>query len=336
MPLAEKTGMTLNSKLFRGDTALEACQVRDSAHIVEGARGPHVTKIQSAMVTLEGAAIESAEIDMAIYGRSTAAAVLEYKRARKIVNPAYQNQADNIVGKMTITRLDADVAEAERRTCGRCCPDPVRGGPPASALATAQFAIGETVRQFPALLATVFQLVRVNGQVGPTAFQLFRDLPPRANELLAPFGQRVAAVAGFSFSSPKKTAFDDISRIEGIRRQAEAAMPNLKKVLRVIVIPFCSSSDDAIDDTKNNAVSHGQATFIEGFENFMLLNANIIRPDRGTLLHEMIHCSRGDMMLESAHREEVAANIFSSSGIRNRLLPEHAAILQNADFSFRR
>jgi hypothetical protein len=41
--------MPLQSKLFRGDRALEACLVNDSAHITEGAAGGHVGKIQTAL-----------------------------------------------------------------------------------------------------------------------------------------------------------------------------------------------------------------------------------------------------------------------------------------------
>jgi hypothetical protein len=38
--------MALQSKLFRGDAKLEAALVSDSAHIVQGAIGSHVGKIQ--------------------------------------------------------------------------------------------------------------------------------------------------------------------------------------------------------------------------------------------------------------------------------------------------
>ena len=48
------------------------------------------------------------------YGPSTTAAVLAYKRARKIINPAYQTAADAIVGKMTIAALDADLVKLQK------------------------------------------------------------------------------------------------------------------------------------------------------------------------------------------------------------------------------
>ena len=49
--------MALRSKLFSGDTKLEAAAISDPAHIVPGAVGPHVGKIQQALIKLDGAAI---------------------------------------------------------------------------------------------------------------------------------------------------------------------------------------------------------------------------------------------------------------------------------------
>ena len=43
------------------------------------------------------------------YGPSTAAAVLAFKTRRNIINRAYQTKADNIVGRMTIAALDAEM-----------------------------------------------------------------------------------------------------------------------------------------------------------------------------------------------------------------------------------
>ena len=40
--------MALQSKLFRGDPKLEACLVNDKAHVLQGARGEHVSKLQQA------------------------------------------------------------------------------------------------------------------------------------------------------------------------------------------------------------------------------------------------------------------------------------------------
>jgi peptidoglycan hydrolase-like protein with peptidoglycan-binding domain len=92
------------------DTKLEAAAVSDQAHITKGARGDHVRKIQLALIRLNGAAID----DDGVYGPGTAAAVLAFKTRRNIVNRAYQRTADDIVGKMTIAALDAEMLVAER------------------------------------------------------------------------------------------------------------------------------------------------------------------------------------------------------------------------------
>ncbi|HUP79555.1 MAG TPA: hypothetical protein VM260_13470, partial [Pirellula sp.] len=60
--------MALQSQLLRGDAKLDATAVSDPAHILPGARGPHVAKIQQALIQLDGAAITA---DGA-YGQGTA------------------------------------------------------------------------------------------------------------------------------------------------------------------------------------------------------------------------------------------------------------------------
>jgi peptidoglycan hydrolase-like protein with peptidoglycan-binding domain len=102
--------MGLQSQLFRGDTKLQAAAVSDPDHITPGAAGPHVGKIQRALIQLDGAAIAQDSI----YGPATAAAVLAFKQQRNIINRRYQTQADNIVGKMTIAALDREMLEKER------------------------------------------------------------------------------------------------------------------------------------------------------------------------------------------------------------------------------
>jgi peptidoglycan hydrolase-like protein with peptidoglycan-binding domain len=101
--------MALRSKLFRGDPKLEAAAVSDPAHIVPGSAGPHVGKIQQALIKLDGAAI----VVDSVYGPATAAAVLAYKQKRNIINTARQTKADNIVGTMTMASLDAEMLATE-------------------------------------------------------------------------------------------------------------------------------------------------------------------------------------------------------------------------------
>jgi hypothetical protein len=104
--------MALQSQLFRGDTKLEAAAVSDPAHILPGAKGPHVGKIQFALTELDDADITQDSI----YGPETAAAVLSYKQKRNIINRSFQAKADNIVGKMTIASLDREMFAAENLT----------------------------------------------------------------------------------------------------------------------------------------------------------------------------------------------------------------------------
>jgi hypothetical protein len=101
--------MTLQSNLLSGDRALEACSISDSAHVTKGAVGDHVSKIQAALIILDGARISPDELAATKYGLSTAAAVLSFKKKRNIINRSYQNQADDIVGKMTIAALDREM-----------------------------------------------------------------------------------------------------------------------------------------------------------------------------------------------------------------------------------
>ena len=108
----------LQSAFFKSDSKLEACLIRDSAHITEGAAGDHVSRIQAALVRLDGLLIEASEVRAKLYGPSTAAAVLRFKRKRNIVNRSYQTQADNIVGKMTIGQLDRELFQLEHGRLG--------------------------------------------------------------------------------------------------------------------------------------------------------------------------------------------------------------------------
>jgi peptidoglycan hydrolase-like protein with peptidoglycan-binding domain len=113
--------------LFRGDPKLEAAAVSDPAHIVQGASGEHVRKIQQALIQLDGARLEPD----GKYGPATAAAVLAYKKKRNIINRSYQTQADNIVGKMTMAALDREmlVKESELPDLGRLLSELFRGDP---------------------------------------------------------------------------------------------------------------------------------------------------------------------------------------------------------------
>ena len=104
----------LASRLFSDSIELSAAAVEDRAHVVPGALGRHVGKIQAALEILDDADIPLEEWVTMRNGTGTASAILRYKEKRKIINPAYQSRADNIVGKMTVARMDNELLEAER------------------------------------------------------------------------------------------------------------------------------------------------------------------------------------------------------------------------------
>ena len=101
------------SRLFRGDKRLAACLVDNAKHVKQGDQGPHVAKIQCAVLMLEGGFIDGQEAAQMRYGPTTAKAVLAYKTRRRIINFSYQMRADDIVGKMTMRALDEEMAVAE-------------------------------------------------------------------------------------------------------------------------------------------------------------------------------------------------------------------------------
>jgi hypothetical protein len=81
----------LKSKLFAGDARLNACLVDNAKHVTLGDRGPHVSKIQSAVLMLDDVSIAGAELAQRRYGPTTAKAVLAYKTRRQIINKSYQS-----------------------------------------------------------------------------------------------------------------------------------------------------------------------------------------------------------------------------------------------------
>ena len=68
--------MPLTSILFKNCKKLQACAIRNSDHVTQGARGEHVARIQKALNLLDDAGLD---LD-GIYGPLTASAVLAYKR----------------------------------------------------------------------------------------------------------------------------------------------------------------------------------------------------------------------------------------------------------------
>jgi peptidoglycan hydrolase-like protein with peptidoglycan-binding domain len=115
--------MPLVSNLFKDNDALQACLVLDSKHVVPGSFGEHVKLIQIALQDLDNLKIDPVELADKRYGPSTATAVLAFKKKRRIINYAYQETEDNIVGKMTISRMDQEMHDRQYipRSVSRVC-----------------------------------------------------------------------------------------------------------------------------------------------------------------------------------------------------------------------
>jgi hypothetical protein len=165
--------MSLQSQLFRGDPKLEAAAVSDPAHILPGAVGQHVAKIQQALLKLDGITIDPGELQSSRYGPSTANAVLAYKKKRNIINRSYQTQADNIVGKMTIAALDKELVGKQGPPT---LPDPLAN--PAESVRIQALLVKERPGVRRMIETTLQSLDEVQ-----TAFQVFHEDPARSNSL---------------------------------------------------------------------------------------------------------------------------------------------------------
>ncbi|WID96883.1 hypothetical protein QO058_00895 [Bosea vestrisii] len=111
--------MPLRSKHFtepKRNARLEQCLISDPAHVTRGSSGDHVVLIQQALNKLRDLpGGEDFRLRVSgVYGTETADAVLDFKTTREIVAASRQGAADNVVGKMTIARLDDEMATLER------------------------------------------------------------------------------------------------------------------------------------------------------------------------------------------------------------------------------
>lgn len=107
--------MPLQSTWFRGNNRLQLCLDVDASHVRKGDRGDHVTLIHGALGVIDNLQVPQGEKATQTYGEGTANAVLHYKQKRSIINRSYQSHADNIVGRMTIGVLDAEMLLLERK-----------------------------------------------------------------------------------------------------------------------------------------------------------------------------------------------------------------------------
>jgi hypothetical protein len=320
----------LLSSTLRDDQALQTCLVRDQAHVVPGAQGPHVAKIQRALLLLDQAHIDANDLRTKRYGPSTTAAVLAYKRKRKIINPAYQTSADNIVGKMTIARMDEELLAAERRiTLNVVCHDRGAGGsfalaqpPPAALRITAPSA--------PINHAKVLDIVLQRTENVKAGFDdRIPTLMARARLLMRGHGldfaqglPEIGPVVPYEDFVHPGLAVDTFA----VREASERVLPGRDRTLRVI---FCFFKLDA---TAFGVTDGGKLTST-GPERrkFSLINILKKHEDDGTLLHEMIHAAYPQPKFD---HDGDRRSIFSESvSGRDRLPDVHAAQLAAAYFA---
>ena len=310
--------MALSSTLFRGNRALQACAVQDSAHVTPGARGEHVGKIQFALFAVDGLRIDRTELAQQRYGPSTAAAVLAYKKKRQIINRSYQNAADDIVGKMTIASLDKDIRRQELlpKPPGDCALSPPGGagvpilGGSASrrslALAGSRTANVTAPRQFNGLVRVFFQItLRAAMENG---YPLSANIE-RARDCLFEHGITLSVEFrnGFAdtlqFSEPVLNSFGSVGdNVDQLRTISENARPGVPGVFRVIV---CQMVGDSAGETFRNRRVGGRIV-----PPFALLNSQIIDRAHSTLIHEMIHASNNGPV----RHDDNPASVFFDHG----------------------
>lgn len=332
--------MALRSNFFRGDRALESCLVLDSAHIVPGAVGDHVNKIQMALLVLDNTTIVRGELTTKLYGQSTAAAVLAYKNKRGIINRSYQTQADNIVGKMTIDRLDREMLAREQRDHGRpSCGDEIGGGGGAGfqfgaplnasrlGVTGSQSQIAQT--QFPRKFLSIHWQRTAHPASAAASATLFSLLVQKAIALLIPFNMQMSSNANALTETVPHNGIVGVnhSSADVVRRVAEQVSPPNPRAIRVIVCPF-PDGDDAFAFTSGKGFD---STFQATVDNYILINANKRRDDRCTLLHELVHAATN--LGEDRHDKDNVGSVFSVETTRSLLKPEHARALNQAFFA---
>jgi len=346
--------MALQSKLFKGDPKLEACEVHDAAHLTLGAQGLHVAKVQSALFALDSLRIDRSELLSQKYGPSTAQAVLAYKTRRQIINFAYQKTPDNIVGKMTIVRLDRDFSLWEQTHKGT---NDCRGGqttaPSGAGLTSRGPAAGPSFALTSAgkpasirglsggppkinkrMLLVYCSITRAaaleDGYPLAASVEFARDrLFEHGMSLSLQFGPATGARFADTINFPDRIILDE--HVALLRKASEDVRPGFPSILRAIV---CRRSPNGnLGETFRDIEVGGSR-----FPPFILLNSENLSLDHETLLHEMIHAAL-PRELARLHDPERFSCFFefgrTQLGDTNRsvLKPERAAALSNGFFA---
>ncbi|MDQ6640601.1 MAG: hypothetical protein M3Z15_13200 [Pseudomonadota bacterium] len=255
-----------------------------------------------ALFALDRLNIDREELVAQFYGGSTARAVLAFKTKRQIINRAYQSKPDNIVGKMTIARLDREMFffEATNRPSGECDIAPRGAAPalrsgltssPALGLAASKALVGDgPAGRKPQLNRALRIYCSITKRAAlETGFPLAAHIE-KAKELLAGFGMTLSLeftpLRGTGFGDTINFPFGQVGpeEIPLLRKASEDTRKGSPTILRVIVCP--RSPNEGPGETFRN-VSVGGVLFPP----FVVLNSTTASRDSATLLHEMIHAA---------------------------------------------
>jgi len=298
--------MALSSKLFRDDQRLQACEVNDAAHLTLETRGEHVAKVQMALFAIDRLTIDRSELVSQTYGRSTARAVLAFKTKRQIINRSYQNTPDEIVGKMTIARLDQEMRllELASRNSGEClhAPSGARGrsGPALSSSLNSAPATGSPVSnnqvgdgpggKRPQLNRVLRIYCSITQRAANEDGFPLREHIEKAKELLSGFGMTLSLeftpARGSGFADTINFPFGQVGsdQIPLLRKASEDTRQGFPTILRVIVCQ--RHPNEGPGETFRNITVGGVL-----FPPFVVLNSTTVSRDSATILHEMIHAS---------------------------------------------
>jgi hypothetical protein len=341
--------MPLVSAMLRDNARLQSCLVNDSDHVTPGSSGRHVTLIHKCLLFLERAKLAQTDLSGALYGPSTAAAVLAYKQKRDIINRAYQTSADNIVGKMTIARLDQEIARAERAPDRGVCCFEHGGGPLRSEFLPVRFAlatptaarsafapVGAPRKPAPAPPPAPVKLnkqldvivQRTSTATGVDA--VIGEFIDKAKDLLKPHG--MSFVPGVALvpapvpyvDNPFKPQFP-VERAALRNAAVNAHLPN-SSALRIIFAPF-----DPI--FTNHGITDGGTSSDDTVlvPKYCLINSNSRNPDRATMLHEMIHAAYPGKSPD--HDLDIPTSVFNVTETRTQVPNNHAARLASSFFA---
>jgi hypothetical protein len=317
--------VALRSITLKDDAALQACLVKDAAHVVQGAKGAHA-KLHKALLVLDQAAIDAGELRSRSYGPTTAAAVLAYKQKRRIINFAYQKTADNIVGKMTIARLDEELLEAEQSATSNVVCRGGEGGPPGLSTRSALFERDVAAPRIRKRFDVVFQRTDLVN----TGFEIrLALLMARARELMKPHGfdflngpPDIGPVVPQTDLLNPGLAVDTFA----LREASEGVLAGRAETLRVI---FCFFRLDG----RAFGVTDGGQLGGKGriWKKFVLINMLGQHNDSGTLLHEMIHAAYPQPKTD--HDGDLKSVFSEALAGRDRLPKTHADQLAQAYFA---